>query len=344
MSPVPFAHAAQSGWQLLQRLATVQPRHPKFTIGLDVGSSAVKVVALGSRKASSTPPLLGHHQVVLTGSSDAEISSAIKEAVSTLALPVKTVTFSVSGQAVILRVVEMPTMKPEELAQALPIEAQRHLPFQIKDVALDGAILGPADDHKIWVLLVACKREFLEHRIQVVQQAGFSPGCIDVDTLALANAFLQQGNGQPSTGAHAVVNVGAEQTNLAVLRGATPDLIRDIPWGATKFIHQAAEQLGRDPAEVAAQLRQAAPLSPEFQAAIKAACDSITADLQLSFDFFENRFGISPDRLLMSGGLSECAGFLEGLRAHLTLPISPWSPVSELSGAYTIAYGLALRT
>ncbi|MBI3320441.1 MAG: pilus assembly protein PilM [Candidatus Omnitrophica bacterium] len=344
MTPLPFAQAARSGWQLLTRLTSAISHEPKFTIGVDIGSSAVKTVALGSRKASGTPPLLGHHHVALNNASDTEISAAIKAAVSALSVPARTVTCSVSGPAVILRVVEMPAMNPDELVQALPIEAQRHLPFNVKDVVLDGAILGPAEEHKIWVLIVACKREHVAHRMQLVQQAGLAVGCLDVDALALTNALLQHANGRTPTAPRAIINVGAEQTNLVVLRADTPDLIRDIPWGAAKLMHHVAEHVGRSAAEVAAQLEHPAPLSPELQAALTAACESITADLQLSFDFFENRFGVSPNQVLVSGGLSHCAGFLEGLRGHLTQPISAWSPVSELSGAYTIAYGLALRT
>lgn len=343
MTPLPFDHAARSGWQLLKRLTRVTAPDPKFTVGVDIGSSAVKTVALGSRKASGAPPLLGHHQVALGGSSDTEVAAAVKEAVGALSLPARSVTLSVSGPAVILRVVEMPAMKPEELAQALPIEAQRHLPFNLKDVVLDGAILGPAEEHKIWVLIVACKREYVEHRMRAVQEAGLIPGCIDVDALALTNALLRHANGGTSAAPRAIVNVGTEQTNLAVLRADTPDLIRDIPWGAAKLTQQAAEHVGRNAAEVAAQLHDPAPLPPELQTAVTAACESITADVQLSFDFFENRFGTSPDQLLITGGLSQCVGFLEGLRGHLTQPITAWSPLSELSGAYTIAYGLALR-
>ncbi len=76
---------------------------------------------------------------------------------------------------------------------------------------------------------------------------------------------------------------------------------------------------------------------------MKTVCESVTADLQLSFDFFESRFGTQPDRLLVSGGVSRCPAFLDALKSHLAQPLTPWEPAEGLSGQFAVAYGLALR-
>jgi len=342
--PAPtFAALARPGLQWLQRLATVKPKAPKVTIGLDIGSSSIKVVALGSRRGGRGRAVLGQQMVPLTEASEAQVSLAIREAVSTLHADTKAVTISVGGQWVIMRVVEMPPLKPDELAQALPIEAQRHLPFNIQDVVLDGAILGPAEGNKIWVLIVACKRELLERRIGWVQQAGLVPMCIDVDALALSNAYTEQPNGRKPSTIHALVDVGAQRSSLVVLRGDVPYLVRDIPWGTVKLIRHMAEQLGLEEGPLSQQLAQEAPLPTELQDAMKKICESLTVDLQLSFDFFENRFGPPPEQLFISGGLSESRGFIDALKGHFAQPVSTWSPMPNLPGRFAVAYGLALH-
>ena len=136
----PLAAVLRSGLQVLQRLATVTPREAKFTVGLDLGSSSVKAVALGPRRAAGGRAILAKSFAPVDASSDANMVAAIKTAVVGLNLPVRSVTLSVSGQSVIIRVLEMPSLAPHELAQALPFEAQRHLPFQLSDVVLDGGI------------------------------------------------------------------------------------------------------------------------------------------------------------------------------------------------------------
>ena len=343
MPASPLANVQMPGWKLLKNLATVRPKEPKVTIGLDIGSSSIKAIALGPRKGARSRPLVGQQQLPVDHSADQQVVAAIRQSVEGLHADTKAVTISVGGQWVIMRVVEMPLLKPDELRQALPIEAQRHLPFNIQDVVLDGVVLGPSDNKKVWVLIVACKRELLERRISWVQQAGLVPACIDVDSLALANAFIDPVGTRKPSGIHALVDVGAQRTSLVVLKGDVPYLVRDIPWGSVKLTRHMAEQLGLEEGPLAQQLSQPGALPTELVDVMKRTCESLTVDLQLSFDFFENRFGPPPEELLISGGLSGCPSFIDALKSHFAQPISAWTPLPQLPGGFTVAYGLALR-
>lgn len=342
MPSIPFANVVQPLAELFTRLTTVKPREPKLTVGLDIGSASVKALALGARRAVGPRSVVGQHLVPLEAEQQADASGAIKAAVSALKLPVRSVNLSVSGQWVIMRVVEMPVMKPGEIRQALPFEAQRYLPFSLQDVVLDGAVLGSADAKRNWVLIVACKKELIERRLDWVRQAGLEAALIDVDALALANAFLAGGNGRYAAGVRSLINVGAQWTNLIILQGEAPYLVRDIPWGADKLIRAVAEQLGTDPAAVGAALTRG-ELNQETQGAVKLMSEALVTELQLSFDYFENRFGQPPEEVFVCGGLSQAAGFLEALKGHLTQTITPWAP-GGVSRQFAVAYGLALRS
>ena len=341
MPSTPSKLTLEPAAQLFKRLTTVKPQEAKMTVGLDVGSTSVKVVALGPRKGSGPRPIIGQNLVPVAQDQDA--SDAIKAAVSPLQLPVRTVNVAVSGQWVIMRIVEMPLMKSAEMKQALPFEAQRYLPFNIQDVVIDGAVLGPADTNKQWVLIVACKKELIDRRIDWVRRAGLDAALIDVDALALANGFLASANGHSAEKTRALMNVGALLTSLVIFKGDIPYLVRDVPWGADKLFRFAAEQIGIDAAEASTQLAQGAP-GPELLSATKLASETLVTELQLSFDYFENRFGQPPEEILVSGGLSQSAGFMEALKSHLTQAVSPWAPASGLSAQFAVAYGLALRT
>lgn len=344
MPSLSFANVLQPGWELLKGLALVKPKDPKLSVGLDIGSTAIKVVAMGRRKALGARSVLGSQMVELGETSETNPSEAIKQAVNALGIPVKAVNLSVSGQWVIMRVVEMTAVTPSELAQALPFEAQRYLPFNIQEVVLDGVMLGPtAEGNKIWVLIVACKRDLLERRIDWIRRAGLEPAVIDVDALAVANAFEEHANGRKLTGTHALINVGAQSTNLVIVKDRMPYLVRDIPWGADKLCRYMAEQLGLEEAAVSSQLKQSAPLSTQLLDAMKTVCESLATDLQLSFDFFESHFGPPPDQVLLSGGMGQSAGFLDALKSHLPHPLVSWAPGTGLSSQFAVAYGLALR-
>lgn len=344
MPSLPFAGAWHMLRPLVRRLTTITPKEAKVTIGVDVGSTAVKAVALGARGKGGGPrPLLGSHLVTLPPDQDTDLSDAIKKAVGALNTPTHAVNLSVSGQWVIMRIVEMVTMKPEEMKQALPFEAQRYMPFNLQDVVIDGVALGPSDPTKTWVLIVACKKDLIERRIEAVKHAGLEAALLDVDALALANSFLAASNGRRTNETCAIVNLGAQLTNLVIFHGAIPYLVRDIPWGGEKLIRNTAEQLGRQGADIATLLSEGPP-PPDVLSAMKLACEVVVTELQLSFDYFENRFGQPPETILVSGGLALCPGLLDALKSHLTQPVTLWSPVEGLSAQFAVAHGLALRT
>ena len=325
----------------LKRLMQVTPRESKMTAGVDIGSSAVKVVALGAKKGAGPRLVLGQNLVSLQPGQDVDASNAIKTAVSALNLPLPAVNLSVSGQWVIMRVIEMPNMAPGEMKQALPFEAQRYLPFNLQEVLIDGALLGPAEAGKMWVLIVACRKELIERRIDWARRAGLEVGLIDVDALALTNSFLATRNGESAEATYVLVNIGAQTTNLTVCKNSIPYLVRDIPWGAEKFCRHTAEQLGMDPATLDLSKETAIPGLAE---AMKAVAESLVTELQLSFDYFENRFGHPPGEIFVSGGLSQSSAFLNALKPHVTQPVTLWTPAQGLSGQFVVAFGLALRT
>ena len=343
MPPTSTASALYGLQQLFRYLTTIQPKEAKITIGLDIGSTSIKAVALGSRKGGGPRLLLSHQLVPLPQGHDDEISEFLKQTVEPLHAPTHTVNLSVSGQWVIMRIVEMITMKPEEMRRALPFEAQRYMPFNIQDVVIDGVALGPSDATKTWVLIVACKKDLLERRMDWIKRAGLEVALVDVDALAIANGFLASSNGRRPDETCAIVNIGAQLTNLVIFHGQLPYLVRDIPWGGEKLIRNTAEQLGRQPAEIVKAWSEGPP-SPEILGAMKLACEILVTELQLSFDYFENRFGQPPETILVSGGLGLCPGFLDVLKSHLTQAVTLWTPLEGLTSQFAVAYGLALRT
>lgn len=339
---LPFVSQLSRVGELFQRFTKISAREPACTVGVDIGSTSIKVVALGPKKGGARS-IIGQNLVPLEPGQETDVAEPLRNAVETLKLSAPSINLSVSGPWVIMRVVEMPPLKPAEMKQALPFEAQRYLPFNVQEVTLDGTVLGPAaDSKKVWVLIVACKKELIERRLDAAKRADLAVALIDVDALAMANGYLATANGRAPEGTRALLNIGAQLSNLVVLRQDVPYLVRDIPWGGTKLLRSVAEQLGGEEATLTKQFVKG-ELSPEIRGALKNGCEALVAELQLSFDYFENRMGQPPQEVLVCGGLSQSAGFLEALKTHLTQAVSPWTPISGLSGQFAVAYGLALR-
>ena len=95
-------------------------------------------------------------------------ASAVADAIrrvfeSDKAFKAKDVCASLSGNAVIVKKITLPTMTKSELDESISWEAEQYIPFEIHDVSLDYQILdpgtGPESRGTMEVLLVAAKKE-----------------------------------------------------------------------------------------------------------------------------------------------------------------------------------------
>jgi len=141
----------------------------KEVIGIDIGSSSVKLLQLKEQKGVFTLlnagiiPLPPEAIVDNTLMDSSLIVDAVKKLIASLGVKVKDVACSISGNSVIIRKIVLPAMTVEELEEQITWEAEQYIPFDINDVNIDFQILSPdiVDPTKMNVLLVASKKALL---------------------------------------------------------------------------------------------------------------------------------------------------------------------------------------
>src|SRR6185369_11355728 len=115
----------------------------KEVIGIDIGSSSVKLVQLKDLKGSyqllnvGIMPLPPEAIVDNTLMDSSSIVSAIKNLMASLGVKIKDVACSISGNSVIIRKITLPAMPTEELEDQISWEAEQYIPFDISDVNMD---------------------------------------------------------------------------------------------------------------------------------------------------------------------------------------------------------------
>src|SRR5204862_6858748 len=171
----------------------------KAIVGLDMGSSTVKAVELkpvgkGFKVTAfaiePVPPDSIVDGAIIDGTA---VADAIRRVFENKAFKSKDVAASLSGNAVIVKKINLPVMTAAELAESIYWEAEQYIPFDIQDVNLDYQILdaGTGEDAKgtMDVLLVAAKKEKIADYTGVISQAGRVAVVVDVDAFALQNAY-----------------------------------------------------------------------------------------------------------------------------------------------------------
>ncbi len=127
----------------------------------------------------------------------------------------------VSGSAVIVKKISLPSMSGEELAESIHWEAEQYIPFDIQDVALDYEVVGESiAGGNMDVLLVAAKKDKIGEYTSALNQAGKNPQIVDVDVFALQNCY-EVNYGIDAGRVVALLNVGASTMNINMLKGGT---------------------------------------------------------------------------------------------------------------------------
>ena len=214
----------------------------KSVVGLDIGSSAVKLVELKERKGGDFQlQRLGMQSLSPEAIVDGSImdSALVVDAIQKLNRETGTKTASyatsLSGHSVIIKKIQVPAMDEDELAESLQWEAEQYIPFDINDVRLDYVVLeGDAGPGEMEVLLVAVKRDKVNDYVSVITQSGRNAALVDVDAFAVQNAY-EANYDFSDTKVIALVNMGSSVTNINILASGSTVFWRDLSFGGNQF-------------------------------------------------------------------------------------------------------------
>jgi type IV pilus assembly protein PilM len=343
----------------------------KGLVGVDIGSSAIKVVELKpGGKGGNEYQLanLGLEPLPPEAIVDGAImdSGAVIDAIQRLftAQKIKTndVATSVSGNAVIVKKISLPQMTSEELAESIHWEAEQYIPFDIQDVSLDYEVVeGGGSGGNMDVLLVAVKKDKIGDYTSAISQAGKNPQIVDVDVFALQNCY-EVNYGIDAGRVVALLNVGASIMNINITKGATSIFNRDIAVGGNQYTDAIQKDLNLsfDQAEALKKGARVEGANPEnLQPILQAVSENIALEIQKTFDFFkatssEDRI----DRIFLSGGTAKVKGLQELLADRFDAGVELLNPfnsvtynprdfdpdfISDIGPSAAIAVGLAAR-
>ncbi len=326
-------------------------------IGIDISATGVKLVELGySRsgyelKSMAIVPLPRDAIVENTVIDSMAVSQALLDAIEIAHPSTHKAAISVSGNAVIIKTVTMPTTTEFDLETQIEFEADQHVPYDIDDVYLDFQILGevPGNPDEMEVVLTACKREVVDDYQLVLSESGIETTCVDCAVFALENAMEIAENKEEvavdafedeATPAVALVNIGANLINVNIMINGQMAFVRDQFYGGQNLTeeiqkehnvsYQAAEEM---------KLEHFSEISSE---AMERFYVGLTSELVRSLDFYAANHAEHPvQKLLLSGGsamIPDIANELEqrlGIEAEV---VNPFLNVKASSRKFDVDY------
>lgn len=313
-------------------------------IGLDIGSSSVKLVELVDAgkgmlrlERYAIEPL--PRGAVVDGNIDKidVVAEAVRRAWRKSGAKIKNVAMALPASAVITKRIALPAnLREEELEMQVESEANQYIPFALDEVSLDFQVLGaiPNSPDDVEVLIAASRKEKVEDRVAVAQAAGLKPVIVDVESYAARAAIERLIEQLPNGGdglVIAVFYIGANSTSVTVMHDGEAIYEREQPFGGQQLTNDIARTYGI-PAEEAETKKRAGELPADFETTVlKPFIDTAVIEVTRALQFF---FTSTPytrvDQIMLAGGSAVLPGLPEALMERTQVPTSVVSPFKSM--------------
>jgi len=332
--------ADREGWKRLLKLGQDE------VVGLDIGSSAVKIVQL--RKNSTG------YKVIAAGIADIEkgddsgdgaievnATRAIRECLESAGVQTRLAVCSVCGPEVAVRHFRFPLLSPGEIEPAVLLEAGQVCPFNIADSSVDYQVIPNGQDN-VSGILIAATNKLIERKRRLAEDASLDTVLMDIDGLAVLNCLFEYRKGsfedevdRPA----AVLNVGSSFTNLAIMGGVARDnvlpFIRDIAYGGDDIVRHIAAEHNLPTGTVGKILSGCETTEqshPELGDSLAGACQKLITDVTETLRYYAAQGeSAAVERIFVCGGFALVEGFVELLDSRLPAGASLWNPFDRMS-------------
>lgn len=214
-------------------------------LGIDIGSSAIKIVQL--RKTKGAAVLETYGEIALGPYTDLEVGRATNLPAEKLAEALKdlireaNVTTTNCGASIpfassLVTLIELPAVGASKLAEMIPIEARKYIPVPIGEVQLDWFVVPeaeskfftheatpegeegaarakePSKQEKSLVLIVAIHNEVLRKYTETLKLAGLEPSFYEIEVFSSIRSTIERGIAPV-----AIIDIGAATSKVFVV-------------------------------------------------------------------------------------------------------------------------------
>lgn len=343
----------------------------KALIGLDISSSAVKLVELVEAGTNqfrleryAIEPL--PRDAVTDGNiaSLEAVAESIRRAWRRLGSSTKQVALALPAAAVITKKITLPGgLRELEMEVQVESEANQYIPFAIDEVNLDYQVLGAAGTgtDEVEVLIAASRKEKVEDRVAAAEAAGLRAAVMDVESFASQAAFDLVKRRLPEAGKGkviALVDVGAQMMKVTVLRDSSVLYSREQAFGGNQLTQDISRNYGMSTEEAEAAKRSSSLPENYEHDLLKPFSESVALEISRALQFFFTSTQFNQvDFIVLSGGCAVIPGIDQVVAGRTQVTTEVANPFVGMSlsqrirpknlaadaPALLVACGLALR-
>lgn len=352
-------------------LSILNPK-ARSLVGLDISSSAVKMVELSGNPAAglqlesyAIEPLPEGAVVEGAISNLDAVAGTVERCWKRMGTSTKFVAMAVPAAAVITKKIILPAgLREPEMEIQVESEANQYIPFALEEVNLDFQVIGPAPTgpDEVEVLIAASRKEGVEDRVACAEAAKLKPVVMDMDSYASLAAFdlvrgqLAGGGGGDKT--YALIDIGANAMKVAMVRGEQQVYNREQAFGGNQLTQDLMRAYGMSHDE-AENLKRTGPMPENYETEIlRPFLDNLALEVSRALQFFftSTQYG-EVDQIVLTGGGALLPGIADAVADRTQVDTIAANPFAKMSLAQRVrakqltidapslmvACGLALR-
>ena len=349
-------------------------------IGVDIGTSAIKVVQIKRKKGLAVLETygaiaLGPYANMEAGRVAAlpveQTALALKEVLSQSGILGSDLCLAIPIQSSLVFTLELPVQVTEgEIASIVPTEARKYIPVPIDEVSIDYFILPKKEasfeelntsavpgtgKERLSVLVVATQNDAVSKYRSIVSQCGFSASFFEIEIFSSIRA-----NFEHELSPVLLIDFGASRTKLTLVEFGMVKSYHTIDRGSADITNSISRSLSI-PFSDAEKMKKdfglfGNPAEKSLADIIKVHVDYIFSETNNVLLGYEKKYGRTVSKIMFTGGgallkgLSEVAS--DNFRAEIEIG-HPFSKVGapqfldkvleSMGPEFAVALGLALR-
>jgi len=350
---------------------------PKSSLGIDIGTSSIKMVELLRKReeiilknygeATVADVYQNHFREAEKGSfriSPENTAQAISSIMEEAKIETRRAVFSIPDFSSFFTNFELPPMMKEELSQAVVFEARKHIPLPLKDVTIDWEIIGKEDVDKKrarWkILLVAVSNDMISQYQSIANFSNLELVALEAEAFGLARALAPKEEKQIVS----LVDIGAQSSTCNIIENGFLRKSYSFSVSGDKMTKQLAKNLSIDYNKAdGIKKKYGLLLGQELGASSNIVRDTLSSffdillkEIKEASESFCRANNQEIKRYILSGGSALTAGLKEYFKDYLKKEVEIANPfanifyqpilekkLKEMGPSYAIAVGDELR-
>ena len=328
-------------------------------VGIDIGSSAIKVVEI-KKKGGKT--ILETYGSIALGPYDAldmgrvtnlsveKIAEALKEVLKQSGITTVSGAFSIPIQSSLIFTVELPTqVKENGLATIIPTEARKYIPVPITEVSLDYFILPQKESsfeeintvadnsnipqkgtEKTNVLVVATQNDAIARYRSIVSQCSLTASFFEIEIFSSIRANFER-----ELSPVLLIDFGASRTKLSIVEFGMVKSYHTIERGGADITDSISKSLSIPFSEAEKMIKEFGlfgnPTEKSLTDIIRIHIDYIFSETNNALLEYEKRYNRTISKVIFSGGGSLLKGLKEVAANNFRAEIEVGHPFSKVN-------------